>query len=758
MGERNIGSATAYSRGWQSLSHALGTFRSSALRQIVVSLVLGAVIGGASIRAELDERARAHLRAYAVASVWSALWPDKVVKATIDGVELQATSAQIATRLQPAFGGRRAAFMAWQWLLRTVVLAVCMAPLLVLAMVAFGRRMTSDRHRRGAKLVDTTSFGYVHRREVALASVMGLGALGGALCGIVVVAKPSGLTALPHLVAAWLAVHSEAVAALLSPASDGAVIWTPSPVGRLVAPATSYELFAELLGGAGVGSLVAGVVVGLVVGAYVAGFVWFRKMKREAVDPDALTIGGVPIPRKRETAHFLICGATGSGKSVANTVMLQKTRERGQRAILLDTSGEYVAKFYRPGKDFILSPSDARGAPWTPWADIRRAEDCISLGKSLFPTGAQGRDDFWATAGSSVFAGLLEKLDTWEAQCNTYLAFLVERLGPAQLTQVLAGTVGERFVDGGAQQTATSVVMTTAASLRSWRYLRDPEPGELPFSIRKFVEDETSDAWLFVMMRDEDEAMMKPLVSLWFDIAINAVLSLPGEDESMAHTDRRRLFVSLDELQALAKLPALEGALYRGRKKGLCVTLGIQSIKGVRAIYGNNEADALLGQPQTQLVLRTPEEGTAKWLEGQLGSAEIERVGESQQLGGSTARDGVNVNRAVAQEAVVLAAEIQDLPDLVGYLKMVGEPVMKVRYLPGGPKPTQPGFVQGAPPAAPTAPPAWLALEKLGEAEKLLLGGERAAAGRLANEALELAPEGDSALRARITGFQERAA
>ncbi|MBI5511575.1 MAG: type IV secretion system DNA-binding domain-containing protein [Deltaproteobacteria bacterium] len=86
----------------------------------------------------------------------------------------------------------------------------------------------------------------------------------------------------------------------------------------------------------------------------------------------------------------------------------------------------------------------------------------------------------------------------------------------------------------------------------------------------------------------------------------------------------------------------------RGRKKGLSVTLGIQSLKGVRAIYGNNEADALLGQPQTQLVLRTPEEGTAKWLEGQLGSAEIVRAGESQQVGvDSKLHGGVNRPSAV---------------------------------------------------------------------------------------------------------------
>ncbi len=88
---------------------------------------------------------------------------------------------------------------------------------------------------------------------------------------------------------------------------------------------------------------------------------------------------------------------------------------------------------------------------------------------------------------------------------------------------------------------------------------------------------------------------------------------------------------------------------------------------------------------------------TAKWAEAELGRAEIERSTESQQMGASSQREGVNVNRQVAQEAVVLASELQTLTPMQGYFRSVGTPVMKIAYgVDGLPRPVgEPAFVAG---------------------------------------------------------------
>lgn len=84
-----------------------------------------------------------------------------------------------------------------------------------------------------------------------------------------------------------------------------------------------------------------------------------------------LTLGGVPLLKGRETEHMVISGATGAGKSVAIKELMDTVRQRAQKAIVYDTSGEFVSQYYREGIDFILNPFDARGHYWSLWSEIR---------------------------------------------------------------------------------------------------------------------------------------------------------------------------------------------------------------------------------------------------------------------------------------------------------------------------------------------------------------------------------------------------
>ena len=60
---------------------------------------------------------------------------------------------------------------------------------------------------------------------------------------------------------------------------------------------------------------------------------------------------------------------------------------------------------------------------------------------------------------------------------------------------------------------------------------------------------------------------LKPLITAWLDIAINALLSLPEKTD-------RRIWVILDELGSLQQLPYLTSALAEARKFGGCFVVG----------------------------------------------------------------------------------------------------------------------------------------------------------------------------------------
>lgn len=76
-----------------------------------------------------------------------------------------------------------------------------------------------------------------------------------------------------------------------------------------------------------------------------------------------LSIGAIRLPRRIETRHFAFLGTTGSGKTTALRQMLDGIEARGEPALVYDTSGEFIAHYYRPERgDIILNPFDARCA------------------------------------------------------------------------------------------------------------------------------------------------------------------------------------------------------------------------------------------------------------------------------------------------------------------------------------------------------------------------------------------------------------
>ena len=84
-----------------------------------------------------------------------------------------------------------------------------------------------------------------------------------------------------------------------------------------------------------------------------------------------VTLAGVPVAAQDETKHFKLIGATGTGKSTAIREMLTAALERGDRAIIADPDGGYLARFYSAERgDVILNPFDSRSVVWDLFGEI----------------------------------------------------------------------------------------------------------------------------------------------------------------------------------------------------------------------------------------------------------------------------------------------------------------------------------------------------------------------------------------------------
>jgi type IV secretory pathway TraG/TraD family ATPase VirD4 len=154
-----------------------------------------------------------------------------------------------------------------------------------------------------------------------------------------------------------------------------------------------------------------------------------------------------------------------------------------------------------------------------------------------------------------------------------------------------------------------------------------------------------------------------PGLRTWIGEAVNATLSLRPDSA-------RRRWLLLDEVASLGRVQGLSDALTKGRKYGLCAMMGLQSISQLRDVYGKDGAQTLLSCLSSQLLLRANDPETAEYASWCLGESEVLR--ESASYGKHrTITEQHHIGR------LVLASQLQGLPNRVGYLRLAGENIVR---------------------------------------------------------------------------------
>ena len=384
------------------------------------------------------------------------------------------------------------------------------------------------------------------------------------------------------------------------------------------------------------------------------------------------SLGGVPLVKNAERSHTMIVGAPGTGKSVTISALLRQIRAQGDSAIIYDLAGDYIEHFYNPGRgDAILNPVDQRCANWLPWADIDNKFHCRSLSESIIPEPQGGADRYWTDAARMVLSAGFELQNNLPALLHLLLNDNLEDFANA-----FSGTDAAAMLNAENEKTSMSIRAVLSAYVASFRLLAaQDQSNEQLFSVRDFVKKaalQDQSRFLFVSSRADMHAAIKPLISCWLDIAIRSILSLPSDHE-------RRVWLIVDELPSLQKIPTLADGLAQGRKHGLCGVLGLQSIAQLREIYKKDGAEAIGGLCNTWQIFRSPEPDTARWCAAALGKYDSDEVHESMSYGVEDARDGVRWERRRQERDVVMPTEIMALPDLQSYLRLPGDyPICRI--------------------------------------------------------------------------------
>jgi len=393
-----------------------------------------------------------------------------------------------------------------------------------------------------------------------------------------------------------------------------------------------------------------------------------RAHRRRRGVPDRLALAGVVIAAEDEVKHFKLIGATGTGKSTAMRELLHGALARGDRAVIADPDGAYLSRFYDPERgDVILNPFDARSAKWDIFAELTSVYDVEQLARSLIPD--QRGDPQWTAFARTFFEAVMRQAASAGVRDIGELYRLLTAAPPDEIRLIVAGTAAAPFAEEGNAKMFLGLRSTASEHVKSFDYIR-AQQGRA-FSVREWVRN--GRGVLFLPYQAEQIAAVRSVISCWMRLAIYQTMSL-GETDN-------RLWFAVDELDALGAIDGLAGALPRLRKFGGRCILGFQSIAQVSTTYDQGPAQAMVENCGNTLILRcsaSEHGGTARFASQLIGEREVVRITHSRSrhdVGLFTAgKETVSRSEQHAMEYAVLPAEIEQLADRTGYLKVVSHP------------------------------------------------------------------------------------
>lgn len=325
----------------------------------------------------------------------------------------------------------------------------------------------------------------------------------------------------------------------------------------------------------------------------------------------------IQISTDRETKHFLVMGASGSGKTQIIWQMLKEAIRRGDRVLVFDSKGEFTEELN--GFRFI-APWDKRSRAWHIADDCLTMPDAREFAMRLIPD--NDKDPLWPNASRQVLVALIVHLQTTQPGEWTFADLHKLLLEPISAIRQIASVHNPDAVHSleEGSRTTQSIMINLMAFMAPVSDLAKAwgKPSQKRFSMRQWILDDNPQCKTVVMQGSQ---RYQQLARSCCNSLLSVLASVIASPE-LTQDPNRRIWLFLDEFTQLGRVRDIGPLIEMGRSKGLRIVIGVQDVAQLYAAYGKHETDAWTSSMATSLYTRLEGGSTTEWVSHRIGDKE----------------------------------------------------------------------------------------------------------------------------------------
>jgi len=340
---------------------------------------------------------------------------------------------------------------------------------------------------------------------------------------------------------------------------------------------------------------------------------------------------GMELPLTEEvlSKHILYTGTIGTGKTTAMFQLLEQIisdMNDDDVMVVFDTKGDFRNKFYREGRDVVISADSKATEYWNIFKEVmingeeRMEENLLEVVNSLFADKIKmSNAPFFPQAAKEVLFGIMYYSIKYNAESDLNNGELYDFLLEACINDVvdaltsiddLKGIINYIYNDGNSSEQTQGVYselrnVTNELFVGNFRKRGD-------FSVREFIRQKRGRI-LFIEYDLSIGKVLTPIYKLLIDLAIKEALC---RDKSEGN-----VYFVIDEFKLLPNLYHIDDGVNFGRSLGAKFIISMQNIQQIIDAYGKEKAYSILSAFGTSVAFRVTDKTTREFIQNIYGKA-----------------------------------------------------------------------------------------------------------------------------------------